>query len=176
MNIEFLHSIFIWIAIIGAGLSFLSALGTLYTGRIIDRQKETKIFSIQEELIAVQPRRLSKIERTKLKEKLTQFKGQNVIFVSKMMDNESADYAEQLESVFKDAGWNVGPMNRTLLDDLTGFLTAAVSSDNDAEKRLFAVRDAFLYAGINFRFTELRPNSTSIQSQSNTIYILVGRK
>ncbi len=176
MNIETFNLLFKWIAIIAAGLSFAAAIGGFVTGGIIDHRKNEKITSIQSKLAAVQPRSLSSQQRIKLKEKLLAIENQNVVFVTRMMDSESADYANQIQDVFRDTGWAVGPMNASLLDDLPGFLTAAVSSDNNPEQRLNAVKDAFIYAGVDFRSTSLREGSLSIKSQPNTIYVIVGRK
>jgi predicted GTPase len=176
MSIEFLNSFFIWLAIIAAGLAFLSGVGSYYTGKIIERQKNQKIVSIEADLHSVNPRTVSEQQRNTLIEKLPQLKGQSIVFVSRLMDGESLDYARQLEEIFKNAGFIVGPTNTSLLDDFPGFLTAAVSAEGDPQKRIDTIKEIFDYAGIDFRFTDIRPNSVTIQSQPNTIYIFVGRK
>jgi len=169
MNIEQIHSTLKIVAIVLMALSLISAIGIWYTGRIVGSER-------QKQITALQPRSLSEIQRTQLIESLSLLKGHSVVFVTRLMDGESANYAAQLEEAFTEAGWNVGPMNRTLLEDFPGFITAAVSNDVKAKERLFSVRDAFLKAGIDFRHTPIQPNSLSIQFQPDTVYVLVGRK
>lgn len=176
MNIQTLYLVFSWILIIAIALSLLSSIGILCTGKIIERERKNKISSLETKINRIKPRELSEWQKDKLKNSLVVGKGQSVMFVTRLGDDESADYAKQFEDIFRSVGWDVHPMNRTFLDNFSGFITAAISNDGDLKERLNVVKDAFLGAKIDFRFTEIRKGSFSVPSLSNTIYVIIGRK
>ena len=46
------------------------------------------------------------------------------------MDPESADYCDQLVLIFQKAGWNVMPIIRTSLNDLSEYLSVFITGEN----------------------------------------------
>ncbi len=154
--------------VFGAIVTAIGTVGTLYTDRIIDSRKGA-------EIAALQPRRLSSDQRTWLLNKLSQRKGGMVAFASRLMDGESADYADDIASVFKAAGWNVGPTARTSLNDLPGFLTLAVTGQ-DLQPTADFVYQALNESGVEVRLVEVPQNSIGGGLQANTVHIVVGRR
>jgi hypothetical protein len=174
MNISLLHSIFSWIAIIAAILTAISATGSWWTGRIIDRRREVKITALQKDFDAVKPRHLSPNKKNKLMEKISKQKAK-IGFVSRLMDGESSDFADELAMAFKEAGWNVVDSLRTSLNDFPGFLSIFVTGENLNSVATF-VCQAFKEIGIDCHPEHIEEGSIGGSRQPDTVYIVVGRK
>lgn len=163
------------LTIIAISISFLSASGLLYTRKAIDREKGAKISSLQNELKIVQPRHLSSDQKTRLLSKLSTRKGK-VGFIIRTFDGESADFAEEIATAFRSAGWEVVPTNRTYLDDSPGFLNILLTSKNLEETANFIIQS---FKEINIdchRGEKIREGSLSGVFQPGTVYVVVGRK
>jgi len=167
MNTELLHSIFNWVAIGAIALSLISAIGIVWTGKIIDYKKDAEIAKLQ-------PRILSNFQKTALLEKISQQKGR-IGFISLMMDGESLDFADELADVFKKAGWNLAPTIRTSLNDFPGFLSIFVTGQNlDASASL--VCRSFQEINIDCRSEKIEGSSIGGVRELDTVYVVVGRK
>lgn len=174
MSINFLHSIFSWIAITAAILVVVSTIGTWWTGRIIDRKREEKIIALQEGLDTVQPRSLSPIQKEQLKEKIAGQKNK-IGFVSKIFDRESENFAIEISKVFTEAGWDsISPINKTLLDDTNGEVT--IFAEPDSYKYADLVCQSLNEVGITCVPQEIRAGAVSGHFQEDAIYIVVGSK
>ena len=169
VNVPLWHSIFIWISIIAAILTALAAVGSWWTGRILEQQRERQIAQLQ-------PRRMSAPQRAQLVELVRQ-RPARIGFVSRMMDGESADFADDLAGAFRQAGWTVAPTLRTSLNDFPGYVVLfAVGNEAGLEETARFVRTTLNQAGIDCRFERIDAGSIGGQREDNTVYITVGRK
>jgi hypothetical protein len=91
-----------------------------------------------------------------------------------MMDEESLNYADQIAEVFQKANWNVGPNNRSFLDNIQSDTGIAVTDDSqqDDAKKIAAI---FNSIGITCQAEKIREKSIS-GVQKKTIYLIVGSK
>lgn len=190
---------------IGLVLGAVGTISTRLAGRQIDRLKaqrdagqqaeirqqvieaQQRQASAEQQVRALQPRVLTPEQKTLLITQLSEKHDQSVGFVSRMMDGESQDYAETLAAIFREAGWQVAPINRTGLYDLPNMLTLAVIVENPdnlesvaKSRHLDPVADFICQTlqevGINCQPASIPPNSYSGPLQPHTLYIFVGRK
>jgi hypothetical protein len=122
MTLEALNQILKWtVAVLPFALAF-AGVGALITGNIITTQKEAEIQSLK-------PRAVTETQRRDLLHRLNNSHGR-VGFMTRLMDAESGDYADQLADIFKAAGWDIAPTVKTSLNDLPGFVTLAATNPN----------------------------------------------
>jgi hypothetical protein len=88
--------------------------------------------------------------------------------------NESLAYAEQPADVLREAGWTVGQVMRTSLNDFPGYVVIATSDDGDNNARGI-LETALNAAEISVRVQGVEPNSMGA-GQANSIHLIVGRK
>ncbi|MBZ9572261.1 hypothetical protein KJA15_02950 [Patescibacteria group bacterium] len=167
MTANNLQTIFNGLIILGIILSAIGTIGQIYINKKIEKE-------FQQELKKVQPRHLSISQKNQLTVTLSKKKGK-VGLVSRLLDGESLDFAEEIASVFKDAGWNVLPTNQTSLNDYTGFLKIFVTGKN-MDSVVNLISQTFNEVGIDLRSGEVKPSSIGGSLQADTVYIVVGRK
>lgn len=174
MNLEILNKLsgYLQIAILIFGLStpaiaFLKWKVDRKISYIKDQNNAQKIAKLS-------PRSLNSEQRKILIYELSKIKGCPVAFANKLMDGESIDFANELEVVFKEAGFDVGPTNRSSLNDFPGFLSLFVTGGNLDEKASF-ICIAFQKADIDCHLEPILDNSIS-GTLPDRIYIVVGRK
>jgi len=133
-----------------------------------------KILELENKLSRVSPRELTQDQKNKLS-KLLAFQSKfQIIIACRMMDEESLNYAEQISEVFQKANCNVGPTNRSFLDNIQSDTGIAVTDDSqqDDAKKISAI---FNSIGIKCQAEMIREKSIS-GVQQNTIYLIVGSK
>ncbi|WP_341895429.1 hypothetical protein [Ferrovibrio terrae] len=167
MNLITIHSFLSWSAQIFAVLTALAAVGAYYTGNIISEKKDT-------EIAALKPRTLSDTQRATLENILRSRVG-TVGFMSRLMDGEGIDYANQLAEVFRQAGWNVVSIAGNHLADLPGRVTTAILDDATMLPIAEMVCQAFNEAGI-ICGGEIRQGQLPGPLAPQTLYIVIGRK
>ena len=97
--------------------------------------------------------------------------------MSRLMDGESADFADDLAAVFREAGWTVVPTLRTSTNDFPGYVVLfGVGDAAGLEESARFVRTKLNQAGIDCRFEPIREESIGSLREDNTVYITVGRK
>ncbi len=176
MTLENLHNFFI---ILGWSTAFLAAIGgagSWITGNIIDNAKDQKIIALKEKVQNLEPRILSDAQKKRLIEKLKTYEGsKRIAFYSRMMDRESAGFADQLAQTFKDAGWDVGATNRSSLNDFPGFLSLFVVGNPPKTLPSF-VQLAFREIEIDCHSENIKENSLSGLRDQDRVYVVVGSK
>jgi hypothetical protein len=85
--------------------------------------------TLEERLGSLLPRSLSVDQCTTLQAKLLAGNKATIGVCSRLMDGESADFAEQLASVFDAAGWPMAQPIKTSLNDLPGYLALFVTGE-----------------------------------------------
>lgn len=136
--------------------------------------KPSDISSLQQQINTLQPRHLSEAQEKQLTATLATTKGK-VGFMSLLLDGESADFADDLATVFRDAGWDVVPTVRTSLNNFSGFVTIGVTGEGLDEIADFVCK-ALNLAGITCKYENIQPNSIGGELEPNTVYVIVGRK
>lgn len=175
MSIEVWYSIFRTVAVIAAVLSAASVIGSEVTGRVIKRREAAHLEMIQASVNTVSPRHLSEAGKAQLMKDITGKNGK-ICFVARLMDGESLDYTEEFASVFREAGWDVQPTNKSSLNELPGKFAIGRSDNNISPVVLNLVAEAIDKTDVHFDPIPVEPNSVSIQSTPNTIYIIIGRR
>ena len=109
-----------WLTVVGLAVPFLCGLGVLIAQlRANDLQSTArkadaaKIAGLEQR---IQPRRLSDSQKSTLSAELTSRQGE-VLITSPVMSGEGSDYADDLASAFRAAGWTAHT-NKTFLDTL----------------------------------------------------------
>jgi hypothetical protein len=167
MTLEALNQILKWtVAVLPFALAF-AGVGALITNNMINARKDAEIQSLK-------PRAISETQRRELLHRLTNSHGR-VGFMTRLMDAESGDYADQLADIFKAAGWDIAPTVKTSLNDLSGFVTLTATNPNLAGLG-DTVANALNAAGIDCHPQPIEPNSVGGGAEPDTLYIVVGRK
>jgi hypothetical protein len=166
-----------WPGLLAHHASWQAALIALGLGLSISGEllswKRTK--GLEAELHAVQPRSLSDQQRANLISTLAGGHKGSVGFCSRLMDSESADFADQLSSTFAEAGWPLAPTINTSLNDVAGYVSMFVTGDN-MEPRVQFIRQALNSVGVECRPEAIAENSIGGKREPSTVYIVVGRK
>jgi hypothetical protein len=97
-----------------------------------------------------------------------------VIVVCRAFDNESYNFAQELASTFRSAGWEVGRVNKSFLDDVEGDATIIRTAD-DQEEVASQLVNLLNDVGILCIPQDVRKNSMS-GIRKNTLYVIVGTK
>ncbi|MBS4014960.1 MAG: hypothetical protein KGZ86_00760 [Candidatus Latescibacteria bacterium] len=116
------------------------------------------------------PRHLSVYQKTILLSKLRTIKSK-ARFVSRLMDVESSNFADELNAVFREANWEMLPRNNTFLDDFPSDLTIYITGDNLVHISDF-VSQTFNELNIKCAPYNIRENSIS-HSEPDAIHIIV---
>lgn len=181
-NMDLLSKTAHWVQILAIVLVFLGGILQL-SKYALERQlsflrsqiQEQKDKEYQEKIARLGPRKLTSQQRDVLIAKLSERRGQSVGLISRLMDGESADYADDFVSVFKKAGWNVVPTWRTSTNDSPGYLSLFVAGENLDEDAKFICK-VLNELNIDCRPQNIQQNTIGGRLQSDTIYIVVGRK
>jgi hypothetical protein len=115
MTASLLKQIFQITGIFASALALASIIGLYITSRIIDAAKDAEIRELK-------PRALTDDQKERLRSALAGQTGR-IGVATRIFDGESANYGDAIIAVFRDAGWEVIPPNRTLLVDLPGYVT-----------------------------------------------------
>jgi hypothetical protein len=92
-----------------------------------------------------------------------------------LLDGESADFADQISAVFREAGWEIVPPNRTSMLDLPGFVTLLVTDPALASLSDFIAASLKTF-GISCQRQDIAAGKIGEPIQPNAIYVVVGRK
>lgn len=174
MSVEFLSKISssLQISIIIFGL--LTPILALVKWQVDKKISSIKEASYTQKLAHLSPRILTVDQKKILIEQLAPMRGHPVAFASKMMDGESIDFTDELVSVFKEAGLDVGETNKSSLNDLPGVLGLAVTGPN-LEKDAAFIANVLQSAGFQYQTSGIKEGSLT-GLLPNRVYIIVGRK
>ncbi|WP_411728667.1 hypothetical protein [Methyloglobulus sp.] len=176
------HLLF-WLSVILPVLGVVAGVGRYY----VDRQEKKMVVDTQnvetekqrrgfERLKAeTAPRKISDEQRVNLKKALLQTSGSNVIVASFMVDSESGDYADQIDSVLREAGW-VSTVRKTSLNDFKGLGITCVTAKQQALSGYSELVASFSSEGIRMEPYQAREKSISGNLPDGTILIVIGRK
>jgi hypothetical protein len=131
--------------------------------------------ALEARLRSVQPRSLTPEQKAALLSSLSTGEKALVGVCSRLMDGESADFADEIASVFADAGWTLVAPLRSSLNDLPGHLSIFVTGDGLEAPADFICR-VLTDVGIDCRYASIAENSIGGTREANTIYVVVGRK
>jgi hypothetical protein len=155
-----------WAAIVLPLLTIIASAGALYTRNVLAARSAATIAMLE-------PWKVSAEQKAKIKSRVSSLAGK-IAFITRLMDGEGKDFAEQLAATFKDAGWTIASIAGNSLNDLPGAVTVAVSNSN-LQATADQVCEALNFAGIKCG-GDLRPNSLGGPLEPDTIYIIIGRK
>lgn len=128
--------------------------------------------------LQVQPRRLSGDSSSKLVEALSKVNPLPIGIVSRMLDPEGADFADDLSAAFAKANWQqVRQRDWTMSNK--GVAIATLEGTSIAPDLAKAMVSALAAAHIKATVTTIRQseqNTTSAHFQPNVLYLLVGAK
>lgn len=130
------------------------------------------------EIETLKPWQLSAAQQKKLMEELRSFSAGKIAFAHRLMDAEGRDFAEQLAGIFKSAGWSIGGIGGSSLNDLLGRVTVAIdaaSSSADFLKTADRLCDALTRTGIPCG-GDMIPHSLGGPVEPGAILIVIGRK
>jgi hypothetical protein len=121
------------------------------------------------------PRSISLEQRKKIIDLLSSHKPEfQIILACRLLDEESLNYAETIAETFRKANWQVGPTNKSFLDNIESDVAIAITDDK--QKGLADEIAKILNAvGIKCKLEKIRQESIS-GVQDNTIYLIVGSK
>lgn len=141
-------------------------------------EKDKKIAQLEQSQKEIeklaQPRTLSREQKTRLLQLLSVKSNFQIILVCRLMDQESANYAEEIAEVFRQSGWAVGPTNKSFLDNIESDAAVAVTNDSQREtaNNIAMILNS---VGIKCGPEQIRENSIS-GVQPDTIYLIIGSK
>ena len=121
-----------------------------------------------------EPRSLRPEQKTRLAQLLPPPTNFQIAAACRLMDKESCDYAEELIGAFRDLKWQVGPTNKSFLDDIPSDVTVAITEDVQipiANQIMAALNKVGLRASND----PIRKESIS-GVQANTLYLIVGAR
>jgi len=162
-----------WLTVFAIGLPILG--GMFGWGAFI---VSTRIGNLQTaEIQTLQPWHLSGDQQKKLSEELHSFSPGNVVLTHRLMDGEGEDFAEEIAAIFKSAGWSIGGIGGSSLNDLPDKVAVTTAPGSVAEllKSADNVCNAMKAAGI-LCGGDLKPNSLGGPLEPGIIYIVIGRK
>jgi hypothetical protein len=167
VTVETLNQIFRLSAVILPFFLAFVGFGALITGNIINARKDAEIQLLK-------PRSISEKQKTDLLQGLRNTRGR-IGVISRLMDGESADYADQIAAVFAAAQWTIAPPVRSSTNDLPGFVTLTDTNANLVDLGI-AVATALNAASIDCRPVQLPTHTIGGGLQPDTLYIVVGRQ
>jgi hypothetical protein len=120
------------------------------------------------------PRKLTPKQIEQFEKELSIQSKFQILPVCRITDTEGYNYAEELANLFRKANWKVAEINRTFLDDISGDLTFAITSDDQIAEveRIFNI---FKAIGLNCKPEKIRENSIS-GILPNSILLIIGSK
>ena len=113
-------------------------------------EQRTRTDKLQKQVARLQPRSLSPTQRETIKKAISPFAGQKVQVMCLTWDLEASRYAEDFISVFKDAGWDCGPIyNSTFpLDFENVLVTIRETPREEVPPGAWAINEALIRAGV----------------------------
>lgn len=146
-----------------------------YTGSEQERmQKLAERIQELEELAS--PRKLTQDQKKNLSDQLKSFKSEfQVMFTSRLLDQESANFAEQIAEIFRQSNWKVGPANKSFYTGNIKGDVAIVITDDSQKSDANKIIGFFDLVGIKVKKEQIRENTIS-GIQQNTIHIVIGSK
>jgi hypothetical protein len=150
-------------------------MGDLQTEEI--RNAERIISRQSDEIEAIKPWHLSDDQQKRVKEELHSLVPKKIAFIYRLMDGDGKDFAEQLATIFKASGWEVGGIGGNSLNDLPNKVTVAINSRSGIELMTIADRlcDSLNRVGIPCG-GELKPDTIGGPLEIGIVYIVIGRK
>lgn len=121
-------------------------------------------------IISNRKRIISNEQRNKIIKELQKENGK-IGLVNRLMDSEGYDFAEEVNLLFKEAGWEVVHRNSSFLDDFPGDFTIFTTGKNLDEKANF-IKRVFSENGFSFNFQKIREGSVS-GCLPDTVYVVV---
>ena len=173
-NLDFLVRLSGWLQIAIIVFGLLTPSLAFIKWRVDKYATSLKEETYNQKLARLAPRTLTFEQKRLLVKKLSIAKGRPVAVASRMLDGESADYADEIAQLFKETGWDVGPTNRSSLNDFPGFLSLFVTGDK-LEREASIIARSFQEVGINCHSEKISEGSISGQL-ADRVYVVVGRK
>jgi hypothetical protein len=148
------------------------AMLLLATDTAISERQKAEILSLE---VKIAPRRLSEEQREAIRRSPSS--GQRVIVVSRVIDSESGDFADDLAMALTDAHWANVSRTPNWITSIRGIFIGAVPGINFSESEVLA--KALNAANIEYKPMAISGDavrSISPQFESGTLYLLVGVK
>jgi len=120
------------------------------------------------------PRRLTATQRRVMRDALAPWKGESVALACKLFDAESCAFAQDIEIVFREAGWHVQPLNKTSLNDFP-YVVVFCNTNESTLPAFEPVMRALSAAGLDHRPRQIQPGSIN-GAYPEVVHIIVGSK
>ena len=153
-------------------LSFITALLGIWMWKTNNIAHDFNKREIHKLTIKTGPWKLTQEQKQKLIQSLEKNSGDRIIIASRMMDDDSRIYAEDIASALKKANWSVDPVIKPSLDFFEGIVIFSNVNDQK-QSSLTTLLNALNSAGINFRIDKIGEKSIP-KILPNRIYIVVG--
>ena len=167
LTAEFWSSVLPWATVVFSLLALVSTGASIVARDRVAEQKAAEINKLK-------PRVITDTQRSTLIDKLKS-RPAKIGLVTPLMDGEARDYAESLGSAFKEAGWEVAPVNAQSLNTFAGYVVLA-QVDPKVGPTLDFVADALRSIGVDVRAEPIREGSLGGQFSPDTGYVIIGRK
>jgi len=171
--------------IISLVVGIVSTIGIVWTGNVKERYLRTQLADTQKETAQAlreaeklrsesQPRRLTGAQRDKLRDLLKAYQLVPIGVVSKLMDTESMDFADDLASALGDAGWETGRI-KTLASRKYGVWLGTASEALNAVEPVQALDKALTAIGVPHELVVFTAGDLSMTPpiRSNGLYLVV---
>jgi hypothetical protein len=177
-------ALFQWVGLISIILTLVSAIGVWVFSDKVQDEKDKEIGGLRSELIETSkkareleektaPRHITEEQCSIIVNHLSKSQPFPVVVISKMLDGERSEYADQIAAAIQKAGWEVS-RNRSSLHNFRG-LTAAMIGENSSKEDVAAVVGPLMAAQIPFQPQALNSNQVS-GVLNGKVAIVVGRK
>lgn len=139
--------------------------------------------SLKEDVKNMLPRSLTEEQRAKLLDAASKRRAR-IGFASKLFDGESEDFADDLSSVFSDAGWQIEQKIKNSTNDLKDFVTVAATYSQEVSLSELSGLIEFVCSTLNqvdvpCKIVSIPENTYTFNEgppSPDTIYVFVGRK
>jgi hypothetical protein len=179
-NLRAWSHVLFWISILLPLLGVFAGVARFY----IDKREGTVLLQLRKrswrraakfaELKAkTAPRHLTSEQKAAMLDALSQSPPGSVTFVSRLMDGEGSDFANEIGQVFQEAKWTV-TFNKTSLNEFRGYVMAFVGVDT-APPETDAMVNSLSAAGIKVEGRKIDPKSVSGLSPVG-VAVFIGRQ
>ena len=155
-------------------LTIFTVWASVQRGKLEKQEKLKLTQEITKLQQKISPRQITPEQEKKLIEMLSFPADCHVAIASRLMDQESYNYAEVIASIFRKANWKIGPIDRSYLDDTIGDIALAITNDIQKETAQKIIQ-ALNVVAIKVKQEKIREKAIS-SVQGNTIYLIVGSK
>jgi hypothetical protein len=173
--------------VVGLVIGIVSTVGLVWTGNVKERYLRTQLADTQKETAQAlreaeklrsesQPRRLTGVQKDKLRALLAAGQPDHITVVSRVMDSESLDFADDLAAVLREANWDVARI-KNLQTFRRGVSLGTVSAALNALPPVKLLDGALTAIGVPHRVDTFMAGALTMPSrpiQIDVLYLVIG--